>query len=175
MKMPTREELDAVEVTDDDIREWLGNVARLEHALERARIPLTLDWALLMMRFAAQIAATQGMPEPFFMEICRLLFDVSCNEDAAAILRLAASRRPAPVSPEVLLQTWRARVNRLLRACEAGGFRAAGPEMLHAQLALAARITASYGLPAQHWASGVTNAWHAAERAIVNASKATEA
>lgn len=79
MHVKTLRELNSKPVTQQDEQEWLEALTRFRGVVERARIPLTLDWLTAFLSFGAQEIAASGMPEAWFYDYCGSIYDAGAS------------------------------------------------------------------------------------------------
>jgi len=72
---PSAEELASIEVTDEDERDYVRHMNDVARALQRARIPGTIDWCAVCIGWVAQVYAVKGMGLDFWLG-----FIETCNE-----------------------------------------------------------------------------------------------
>jgi hypothetical protein len=70
-RAPTEEELNQYDATDEEVAEYKAYVERTRVALINARIPPTLDWALIMLSVCSKVLQLQGAGPEFFVSMMR--------------------------------------------------------------------------------------------------------
>jgi len=168
MRMPTQAELDAIPVEDSEIEEWLGYVMQLEKALYKARIPQTIDWAIVLLRFAAQSTSLQNMPHQYFRMICDECYNTSN-------IRHVGKRVLTFDLRSLVDANWKARVSRLAMAIHKSKLSATGPEALFGLVLLPSQIFVRGGAPREIWSEACEEVWAAANHAIHVAAQVNQA
>jgi hypothetical protein len=169
MKTPTREELDAIPVSDEEEREYLHKRAQIRLALYLADIPSTLEWALVMVDAATQVLVIQGMPRGFYLELATSQFAHSASKP----------RRPRPPSAAALAglrSTDVKRVQQLFDALRAHKLDVAGDSAVAPHLiGLAADVLADNAVTPQMFCQLCAYAYELAEKRVTAMGKAHQA
>lgn len=78
MKRPyNKAEVDKIDVTPDEEREFAEGVRRVGKALTKARIPSTLEWATVLLSTAARTLHVTGMPREMFRDMVEASYEHS--------------------------------------------------------------------------------------------------
>jgi len=167
---PTREELDAIPVSDNDVKEYLAGLARIEKALQKARIPASLEWAFVIMNAAAQALVILG--------ISRELFEMFADASfGGALGRLSKPGKLPSEMPDLgkLEANLAARVSRLFGALNAARIDLADPDTCPLLLGVAAAEFARNALPLEMFVTGCDAAYTDAETRITAMGKKSQA
>ncbi len=96
---PSEPELEQIEVTPEDEQEYLAGLNKVRHALQRARIPGTLDWATVLLSTAARVLHVRGMPRASFQHCCRTFYAYNLTVAVAVIGLLPPVPTAAQLGP----------------------------------------------------------------------------
>lgn len=144
MRMPTDEELAKIEVTEEDEREFEALRVAIAKALAKARIPVSVDWAFVMLVWVATASSLQGITRPFLLQ---MVADAYAQHGEPA-RRTASVRLPPKFSLDDKLQIG-PRINRLVGALEAAKIELVEPGTLLGMLCIAGQVFGRMGI-AEH-------------------------
>lgn len=78
-RVPTEEELNQYDVSDEEEAEYRAYIERVRVALVSARIPPTLDWAMVMVIVASKLLMVQGMGPEYFIGLAKTCWEANAQ------------------------------------------------------------------------------------------------